>query len=153
MRLTLADNVKKLERVTQAVVGLSNPNIYYNSSYEPQEDCDRSNKQILIRTLKSMRRLIKVIEKQSNEEVRRIFPHFRSRYDFQIKDEIFNTLSKISPIRIGDSVIKKSGKPFKSGNKIEVVKSFGINEKDPKMRATAIFENGSDCNLDLLIKV
>lgn len=53
-------------------------------------------------------------------------------------------------IKINDIVIKKSKKPFKSGNKVETVVSFGINETDPKKRECVIFADGSICNKDLL---
>lgn len=51
---------------------------------------------------------------------------------------------------IGQTVIKKSLKPFKSGKIAEVIKDFGVNELDPKKRECAIFEDGSNCNLDRL---
>ena len=55
-------------------------------------------------------------------------------------------------IKIGDKVIKKSKKPFKSGLQIEVVKSLSINETDPKKRDCVVFENGSVCNTHLVEK-
>ena len=76
MRLTLADNIKRLARVTESIEKLSNPKIYSNSSYKPAAKCDRSNKRILIQTLKSMKRLVAVIEKQTNEEIQKLFPGF-----------------------------------------------------------------------------
>lgn len=33
---------------------------------------------------------------------------------------------------IGDTVSKKSGKPFKGGNKIDIIESFQVNENTPK---------------------
>jgi hypothetical protein len=51
---------------------------------------------------------------------------------------------------VGMDVQKISGKPFKSGKKVETISSFGINETDPKKRRCAIFQDGSVCNLELL---
>ncbi len=53
-------------------------------------------------------------------------------------------------IKINDKVIKKSKKPFKSGNQIETVVTFGINETDPKKRECVVFADGSICNLDMI---
>jgi hypothetical protein len=53
-------------------------------------------------------------------------------------------------MKVGDTVWKISGKPFKSGEKEEKIVNFGINEQDPKKRRCAIFSDGSTCNLDLL---
>jgi len=54
---------------------------------------------------------------------------------------------------VGDKVIKKSKKPFKSGLQIETVKGFSINQTDPKKRECVVFEDGSVCNKELLNKV
>jgi hypothetical protein len=54
---------------------------------------------------------------------------------------------------VGDKVIKKSKKPFKSGLQIETIKSFSINQTDPKKRECVVFEDGSVCNKELLNKV
>ena len=51
----------------------------------------------------------------------------------------------------GDVVTKKSGKPFKSGNKEEVVVGLCINQQDPKKRAAVVFADGSVCNVDMLV--
>jgi hypothetical protein len=56
-------------------------------------------------------------------------------------------------INIGDNVIKKSKRKFKSGLQIETVKGFSINQTDPKKRECAVFEDGSVCNKELLNKV
>ena len=56
-------------------------------------------------------------------------------------------------IQVGDTVTKKSGKPFLNRLKHEVGVSIGHNELDPKKRTCAFFSNGSNCNLDLLIKI
>ena len=79
MQNSLSDNIKKLARVTEAINGLSNLNIYYNSSYPPQAKCDLANKKLLRNAIRSMRRLTKVIEKQSATTVQKIFPHFYYR--------------------------------------------------------------------------
>lgn len=54
--------------------------------------------------------------------------------------------------KIGDKVIKKSGKPFKSGEKEGIIKEFSINKMSPKQKECAVFEDGSVCNLDVLKK-
>lgn len=54
---------------------------------------------------------------------------------------------------IGDTVTKKSGKPFLNGQKTQTIVSFGVNEKDPKQRPCAIFDDGSICNLEMLNRV
>lgn len=51
---------------------------------------------------------------------------------------------------IGDTVCKKSGKPFKNGSNHQTIVEFGINEQDPNKRPCAIFSDGSVCNLDML---
>lgn len=43
-------------------------------------------------------------------------------------------------IAVGTKVIKKSGKPFKSGLKIGTVKTLTINDQDPKLKQAASFE-------------
>ena len=53
-------------------------------------------------------------------------------------------------IKINDKVIKKSKRPFKSGNQIETVVSFSINEIDPKKRECVVFADGSICNVSIL---
>lgn len=45
--------------------------------------------------------------------------------------------------QIGDKVIKLSGKPFKSQLKVGTIKSFCINEQDPKKLVGAMFEEDS----------
>jgi len=76
MKRTLADNIKKLARVTEAIEHLSKSHIYYVSSYSPQAKCDKENLKLLKRTIKSMERLTVVIKKQSITEMRGMFPHF-----------------------------------------------------------------------------
>lgn len=76
MRNTLSDNIKKLGRVTEAIERLSNPRIYYLGSYRPQRLCDNANKKLLKQTMRSMRRLTAVIQKQTTEEMQKMFPHF-----------------------------------------------------------------------------
>lgn len=73
---SLSDNIKKLARVSEAVNGLSNLDIYYVSSYPPQAKCDLANKKLLRNALRSMRRLTKVIEKQATQEIHKVFPHY-----------------------------------------------------------------------------
>ena len=51
---------------------------------------------------------------------------------------------------IGDTVCKKSGKPFKNGSNHQTIVEFGVNEQDPNKRPCAIFSDGSVCNLDML---
>lgn len=53
-------------------------------------------------------------------------------------------------IEVNTQVVKISGKPFKNGNKVQLVYSFGTNENDPKERECAIFEDGSVCNVGML---
>lgn len=50
----------------------------------------------------------------------------------------------------GDTVCKKSGKPFKNGSNHQTIVEFGVNEQDPNKRPCAIFSDGSVCNLDML---
>lgn len=52
--------------------------------------------------------------------------------------------------KIGDSVKKKSGKPFKDGSILQLITDIGINGKDPNKRSCAVFSDGSICNLDML---
>lgn len=51
---------------------------------------------------------------------------------------------------IGNTICKKSGKPFKNGSNYQTIVEFGINEQDPNQRPCAIFSDGSVCNLDML---
>lgn len=52
---------------------------------------------------------------------------------------------------IGDKVVKISGKPFKSGNKMNTIKGFCQNEEHPKKSPAASFnEDNSVVNLDRL---
>jgi hypothetical protein len=53
-------------------------------------------------------------------------------------------------IKIGDIVIKKSGKPFKSGNREEIIKGFAINEQDPKRKNSIVLSDDSVCNIDMI---
>jgi hypothetical protein len=54
-------------------------------------------------------------------------------------------------MKIGDKVTKISGKPFKSGNKVNTIKGFCVNTEDPKQRNAATFEeDNSVVNLDKL---
>jgi hypothetical protein len=61
-----------------------------------------------------------------------------------ITNGINNSFEKFE---VGMKVQKLSGRPFKSGAKIETIVSFGINEIDPLKRHCAIFQDGSVCNL------
>jgi hypothetical protein len=54
---------------------------------------------------------------------------------------------------IGDTVVKKSERPFKNGDKTQTITGFGVNENDPKQRPCAVFSDGSICNLDILKKL
>ena len=54
---------------------------------------------------------------------------------------------------IGDTVVKKSDRPFKNGEKTQTITGFGINEIDPNKRPCAVFSDGSICNLDMLKKL
>jgi hypothetical protein len=58
-----------------------------------------------------------------------------------------------SKFKINDIVNKKSGKPFKNGSNTQRIVGFGINEQDPKKRPCAMFDDGSNCNLDMLSEV
>jgi hypothetical protein len=51
----------------------------------------------------------------------------------------------------GDVVTKKSGKPFKNGEKSQTILSFGVNPEDPNQRPAAVFSDESYCSLDLLV--
>lgn len=53
-------------------------------------------------------------------------------------------------LKIGDTVKKKSGKPFKNGSMLQIITALGINEQDPNKRPCAIFSDGSVCNIDML---
>lgn len=54
-------------------------------------------------------------------------------------------------MKIGDQVIKRSGKPFKSTFKTNTIKDIVINEQDPKKRQAATFiEDDSIVSLDML---
>lgn len=53
-------------------------------------------------------------------------------------------------LKIGDTVKKKSGRPFKNGSILQNITDFGINEQDPNKRPCAIFSDGSVCNIDML---
>lgn len=53
-------------------------------------------------------------------------------------------------LEIGDTVVKKSGRPFKNQMISAVITDIGINDDDPLKRQAAIFEDGSACNLDML---
>lgn len=66
------------------------------------------------------------------------------------KIKFTNNHLSINDMKVGDSVIKKSKKPFKSGKQIEVIVSFGTNEVDPKKRPCVIFTDGSNCNLEMI---
>lgn len=66
-KITLQENLKRLQNCLMSVSYLSNPDIYYNSDYRPQIDCDRANKKYLRQTLRNIKRLHTVIQKQSLE--------------------------------------------------------------------------------------
>jgi len=53
-------------------------------------------------------------------------------------------------MNIGDFVIKKSKKPFKSGLKIERVLGFDVNQIDPNKRRCVVFKGGDICNESML---
>jgi hypothetical protein len=50
---------------------------------------------------------------------------------------------------IGREIIKKSKKPFKSGEKIGVVTGFSYNNDDPKSRLALIVDNESLVNINI----
>ena len=52
--------------------------------------------------------------------------------------------------KVGNFVIKKSRRPFKSTRQIEQILEIGINPNDPNRRDCAIFADESVCNLDML---
>lgn len=68
-------------------------------------------------------------------------------FSFKFKSE-FNSMN--NGLKIGQTVVKLSNKPFKSGLQKEVIVDFGFNKNDPKNRRCAIFKDGSVCNVDLL---
>jgi hypothetical protein len=53
--------------------------------------------------------------------------------------------------KLGDIVVKKSGKPFKSGGLKETIKGFCVNQEDPKRRKAVILSDDSICNIDVLL--
>jgi hypothetical protein len=55
-------------------------------------------------------------------------------------------------LEAGDLVKKKSGKPFKNGEKTAVIISFTENTDGPKKLA-AVFSDNSICNLDQLTSI
>ena len=57
---------------------------------------------------------------------------------------------KFFPFMIGDTVIKKSRKPFKNGEYSQIIEDLIINDLDPKKRLAAKFSDGSICNLEML---
>lgn len=61
-----------------------------------------------------------------------------------------NTKKMKNKFVIGDTVCKKSGKPFKNGSNHQTIVEFDVNEQDPNKRPCAIFSDGSVCNLDML---
>lgn len=63
---------------------------------------------------------------------------------------LMNTKKMKNNFSIGDTVCKKSGKPFKNGSNHQIIVEFGINEQDPNKRLCAIFSDGSICNLGML---
>jgi hypothetical protein len=52
--------------------------------------------------------------------------------------------------KVGDKVVKKSGKPFKNGEKNQTIFSLGKNEQHPNNKDCAVFSDGSVCNLQML---
>lgn len=54
--------------------------------------------------------------------------------------------------KVGDKVSKKSKRPFKNGEIVQVIEKFSVNEVDPKKRECAVFSDDSICNLEILIK-
>lgn len=52
--------------------------------------------------------------------------------------------------KVNDVVYKKSGKPFKNGEKYQTISELGVNKTDPNERVCAIFSDESVCNLDML---
>lgn len=54
--------------------------------------------------------------------------------------------------QIGDKVSKKSKKPFKNGEVVQIIEKLSANEVDPKKRGCAVFSDDSICNLHMLTK-
>ncbi len=52
--------------------------------------------------------------------------------------------------KVGDKVSKKSKRPFKNGEVVQVIEKFSVNEIDPKKRECAVFSDDSICNLHML---
>lgn len=63
----LITNCIKLRNVRLEIERLSNPNTYYFSNYPPQALADKRNRQHLKKAIKSYKRLIVVVKKQSQE--------------------------------------------------------------------------------------
>lgn len=76
-------NINKLNRCLSQIKRLSDPNIYYNSSHKLQRECDRANRKYLKRTIRNANRLMRVINKQSEEQIKTIFPYYKHRYSWQ----------------------------------------------------------------------
>jgi len=83
MKRTLEYNIAKLQRVSLEIKRLSNPDIYYLSQYKPQHDCDKANRRHLENLIRNFRRLTVVIQKQSQEEIQKIYPWFKYKKNFK----------------------------------------------------------------------
>lgn len=70
-----------------------------------------------------------------------------------ISTEVVLNMYLRGAIEIGDTVAKITGKPFKNGEKTEVVIGITINKQDPNRRVALLFSNGSVCNLISCIRV
>ena len=79
MKFDLDYNIEKINRCLISIKYLSNPNIYYNSSYRPQYISDKGNRKLLKQTIKNVNRLIKVINKQSQEKIQTVFPYYKHK--------------------------------------------------------------------------
>ena len=67
---------------------------------------------------------------------------------------IFMDLNQLSNMefKVGDKVSKKSKKPFKNGEVVQVIEKFSVNDIDPKKRECAVFSDDSICNLHIRLK-
>lgn len=67
--ITLEDNLEKLNRVAMEIKRLTKPELYYNSPYKAMVKCDKANRRHLKLALKSLKKLMKAIDKQTKERI------------------------------------------------------------------------------------
>lgn len=72
---------------------------------------------------------------------------------YLLSKRYLTTTDNVEDFKIGDSVIKFSGKKFPSGESVEKIMGFTINEEHPKKLKVAILSDGSVVTLNGLILV